>query len=423
MSNFEDGSYGSAKGIALIAKVLAGRCQMKYTRVAAGKGYIPEGETPKTMPEPAEYVMDAKIASISNPVDGECQVTIQINSADVDTGFYCTGLLLYAEDPDEGEIPYTYLVLENEPEWVRPKSSIVGKLATFDIIAAVGDVDTVVAAIDPEAIATVETVNHLIADHNSDPNAHGGIAGESCVLVRDIEIPKSGWKARTAGDEDAATDEYKVQIDIAIDEADETMFPTLALSLPSLLISGEAVVCPSIKAKDGFVRLWAKRTPTADMEGVIALLSAPHNGGAGAHIFRVPAQMWEETVGSDYSLQANIVVPRATVKASPMVAFDIASLAAAREAEICPTIQAFDGFVRLWAKSRPTEDLKGVLTLLFDNGVNPGNIPTASDSVLGGVKVQSGSGLTVDEEGNLSIDAATKDEVRDVYDRAGAQEE
>ena len=32
MAKYEDGSYGSAAGIALIAKVLAGRCAMKYTR-------------------------------------------------------------------------------------------------------------------------------------------------------------------------------------------------------------------------------------------------------------------------------------------------------------------------------------------------------------------------------------------------------
>ena len=38
MAKYEDGSYGSAAGIALIAKVLAGRCAMKYTRVAVGKG-------------------------------------------------------------------------------------------------------------------------------------------------------------------------------------------------------------------------------------------------------------------------------------------------------------------------------------------------------------------------------------------------
>lgn len=69
-------------------------------------------------------------------------------------------------------------MLENEPEWIRPASSIVGKLATIDLIAAVGDVDTVTAAIDPEAIATVAAVNDLLQRHNEDPEAHAGIHDE-----------------------------------------------------------------------------------------------------------------------------------------------------------------------------------------------------------------------------------------------------
>lgn len=192
MSKYEDGCYGSAAGIALIGKVLAGRCKMHYTRVAAGKGTIPDGETPKTMSDVAGYVMDAKIAAITNPVDGECQITVQINSADVETGFYCTGLLLYAEDPDEGEVPYTYLVLEGEPEWIRPASSIVGKLATFDIIAAVGDVDAVSAAIDPEAIASIAEVQQLVKEHNEDPEAHADIRAlvEKALGVARVVISK-----------------------------------------------------------------------------------------------------------------------------------------------------------------------------------------------------------------------------------------
>ena len=168
MAKFEDGCYGSLKGIALIAKVLAGRCKMHYTRVAVGKGVIPEDMTPKTMTEPAEYVMDAVISSVTSPVDGECQVSVQINSANVETGFYATGLLLYAEDPDEGEVPYTYLVLEGEPEWIRPASSIVGKLAFFDIIAAVGDIDKVSATIDPDALVTHEELELRIQEHNKE---------------------------------------------------------------------------------------------------------------------------------------------------------------------------------------------------------------------------------------------------------------
>ena len=163
MSTFEDGSYGSLTGIKLIGKVLAGRCQMRYTRAAVGSGQIPEGFTPKTMTGPAGYVMDAMIAAVSNPVDGECQVTVQIKSDNVETGFYATNIVLFAEDPDDGEVAYTYLSLENEPEWIRPASSIVGKLATFDLIAAVGDVDAVTAVIDPEAIASVKYVDQIAA--------------------------------------------------------------------------------------------------------------------------------------------------------------------------------------------------------------------------------------------------------------------
>ena len=171
---FEDGSYSNISVNTLIAKVLAGRCKMQYTRASVGKGKIAEGENPRTMQQPADYVMDAKISAITNPVDGECQVTVQINSADVERGFYVTGIVLYANDPDEGEIPYTYLVLENEPEWIRPSNTAVGKLATLELIAAVGEVNKVTAIINPDAIVTCEVVERLIDEAIEDCNSITG---------------------------------------------------------------------------------------------------------------------------------------------------------------------------------------------------------------------------------------------------------
>ena len=89
------------------------------------------------MTEPAGYVMDAKLSGVTNPVDGECQVTAQITSDDVTADFSATGVLLYAEDPDLGEVPYTYLVLEAAPEPIKGKTSTVGKIAIFELVAAV----------------------------------------------------------------------------------------------------------------------------------------------------------------------------------------------------------------------------------------------------------------------------------------------
>lgn len=274
MAIFEDGSYSSAPGIALIAKVLAGRCQMHYTRAAVGKGEIPEGESPKTMREPAEYVMDAKISAITNPVDGECQVTVQINSSDVEQGFYATGILLYAADPDEGEVPYTYLVLENGPEWIRPASSAVGKLATFDLIAAVGEVDRVTATIDPNSIVTRSVVEQLIA---------------GATVKREITIPTTGWDV---GAEESA--EGAMYLDIPQDDVTAEMTPNINILPAHTATAKECGMSTAVRTLDGAVRLYTEKAPKAEIVAVL-ILSQASSGPAGSGGS-------SGTVGGDYVL-------------------------------------------------------------------------------------------------------------------------
>lgn len=274
MAIFEDGSYSSAPGIALIAKVLAGRCQMHYTRAAVGKGEIPEGENPKTMREPAEYVMDAKISAITNPVDGECQVTVQINSSDVEQGFYATGILLYAADPDEGEVPYTYLVLENGPEWIRPASSAVGKLATFDLIAAVGEVDRVTATIDPNSIVTRSVVEQLIA---------------GATVKREITIPTTGWDV---GAEESA--EGAMYLDIPQDDVTAEMTPNISILPAHTATAKECGMSTAVRTLDGAVRLYTEKAPKAEIAAVLSLSQASSGpAGSGGS---------SGTVGGDYVL-------------------------------------------------------------------------------------------------------------------------
>ena len=271
MSKYEDGSYSSMAGIALIAKVLAGRCKMNYTRVAVGKGEIPEDMTPKTMTEPAEYVMDAKIAAVTNPVNGECQVTVQINSSDVEHGFYCTGVLLYAEDPDEGEVPYTYLVLENGPEWIRPSSSAVGKLATFDLIAAVGDVDKVTASIDPDSIMTYSVVRQLISEATADVT---------------VTVPKTGWK--NDGDTQG---EYALCCDIPIEGVTAKIIPNLTILPGGAEAADSCTFAHYCRTMDGGIRLYADRIPEYEFDVNVALLrciEGTPGGGSGGGDYVLP---------------------------------------------------------------------------------------------------------------------------------------
>lgn len=276
MSKFEDGSYQCLPGPALIAKVLAGRCKMNYTRAAVGQGIIPEDVSPKSLTEPPDYVMDAKIAAVTNPVDGECQVTVQIKSDDVETGFYAMGILLYAEDPDLGEVPYTYLKLEDGLEWIRPASSAVGKLATFDLIAAVGAVDAVSANIDPDAIATYAAVKQLIAD---------------ATAVLEITIPKDGWTDGTGhiGEGGEETEEpdmedgFGLRVDIPIKDVTEAMQPFLSVHPAHLETAKGCELSTTARTMDGALRLYAKSAPTADMTATLTLLCATSgaiSGGA-----------------------------------------------------------------------------------------------------------------------------------------------
>lgn len=278
---FEDGSYSCLKSAALIAKVLAGKCKMNYTRASVGKGTIPEGKNPKTMIEPADYVMEAKIAAVTNPVNGECQVTVQINSSDVEKGFFATGILLYAQDPDEGEIPYTYLMLENGPEWIRPSSSVVGKLATFDIIAAVGDLDTVTATIDSDTIVTKTVVEKMIAES---------------MVQRDIVIPATTWIEEIAeggGGGVCANVEQK-------DVTDE-MIPIVSIFRECMSIARNCGMSTTAETVNGGVKFYAEKAPEQDISASLLLLRA--SGGSGTYINNMASdeevqEMLNEVFGS-----------------------------------------------------------------------------------------------------------------------------
>lgn len=260
----------------------------------------------------------------------------------------------HAEDPDEGEVPYTYLVLENEPEWIRPASSIVGKLATIDLIAAVGDVDTVTAAIDPEAIATVAAVNDLLQRHNEDPEAHVGIImdavgsamkkleesgqimsedrvkelinesgdGGGAAIIKDITIPADGWDwQRESGDEETlGMDDFRCVVNVAVDDATEDVFPSVALHKAALEVAKRAGLCPTVQALAGVLRFWARNIPTEDMSATVALFApGGTTGGGSAYVLPVATanRLGGVKIGSGISVTADGTVTVSTSGITP----------------------------------------------------------------------------------------------------------
>ena len=150
----EDGNYLTEKGRALIAKHMASKSAIQFTRAAVGAGTIPEGKAPKDMTDLADWRADGLISDISTPVPGEAQLVFQVFSRDVQVGFLASEAAVWALDPDEGEILYTYIVLSNSPEWIRAANDPVQKFAEFTCINIVDAVAVDITMINPEAIAT-----------------------------------------------------------------------------------------------------------------------------------------------------------------------------------------------------------------------------------------------------------------------------
>lgn len=191
--SYNDGSYLTQKGNDLIAKLMASGEGLQFTRVSVGDGSIPSGSSPDSMTDLGHEVMDGMIASIANSNNGEVSIVAQVSSVGVETGFNATELGLWATDPDEGEILYTYLSLQEHPEWIRPDGDAVNKLATFTLVTIVSSVSIVTAIINPDAFATMaDLANYALIGHGHEISDIAGLQeilddyGDEIDLLSDL---------------------------------------------------------------------------------------------------------------------------------------------------------------------------------------------------------------------------------------------
>ena len=140
----------------------------------------------------------------------------------------------------------------------------------------------------------------------------------------------------------------------------------------------------------------------------------------------IPAEGWtwqedDEEYMDEFSMFCDAICEEAKAEHFPSVALDKTSLETAKEAGLCPTIQALDGKLRFWARNHASEDMTGTVALISpgtSGGEGGGTyiLPVASATTLGGVKIQANSGLQIDGQGNLSINDATRQETEEMYD-------
>ena len=143
-----EGTVITKKGIKLLAKILAGEGNLNITRTAVGTGKMLNGYDAESMTELVEYKMDAVIAGCV--ANGEvAEITIQLSSDGIQTGFLISEVGVFAEDPDEGEILYAYVDMGADPQYMYQEGGQAVKFIEIVLEIVIAEGTRITAYINP----------------------------------------------------------------------------------------------------------------------------------------------------------------------------------------------------------------------------------------------------------------------------------
>lgn len=149
------GTIVTKKGFQLLAKLAAAEEVLVFSRAAVGTGKIPNGKSPEDMEDLVKYHTDGSISSVS-AAGNKATVIFQVSSLGVAQAFTITEAGLFATDPDEGEILYSYLDMSDAPQRIYEEGSEIAKFFEATMAVIIGSAEKVSAYIDTSSLVTQE---------------------------------------------------------------------------------------------------------------------------------------------------------------------------------------------------------------------------------------------------------------------------
>lgn len=419
----------TTNGRAVMAACMALEAPLKIVRVAFGSGKIDKDTNLADVHELVHYISDGAVAERRHE-DDRLYLTVQYATnahQDVKKTFMLSEFIVYTEDPETGE--ETDLLYGTLGDYRQPvpayNPAFPPSVFNFPLELIISDEIQVSVSAPAGLVTYVELIKLL----------NSRAAGAAKV---DITIPVSGWAEDT--DTNGA---YAYCRDIASTSITEDMIPQLTVHPASLSDAIDCLLCPTSRTLPGLLRVYAKSIPKADISASLTLLdTVPQRGGlassaAAARLdIEIPTTGWEENDGVDgpYAFRTDIQNMAVESALIPILTITPEDIEAAGNCGLSPYSRTLSGALRVYADRAPDRPIHASLALLgvtqSITGSIPGEggeayaLPVASATRLGGVRVKEGSGLTVDDVGNLAIDAATDKEVDDMFsgsDDAGGQ--
>lgn len=221
------------------------------------------------------------------------------------------------------------------------------------------------AAASKEAAASSEVNSKFYSEAAKEvvtQNAKGYGGGYSRTFT--LTAPQAGWTAL-----ETPIGIYRYYADVALAECTAKWNAFAAVLPESAMTAFVARVANVIETRDGSVRLYAVNAPDGDVKFTLSVFAV----GSRTYSLTVPASGWaraENAVGAN-QWQCNLTLEDSSAEKVPM---GMAALENATEALSIPGLSAvmetFDGFIRVYAKNRPTVDINIVVVLLAKNEVN-----------------------------------------------------
>ncbi|MBQ9347320.1 MAG: hypothetical protein IJT94_08295 [Oscillibacter sp.] len=226
---------------------------LKLTRVAVGKGLIPEGRDLADQHELVDYVADGAIGDRRHE-NNRMMLSVQYSNKGHSTVpmFYLREFMVYAKNPDTGE--ETDLIYGTLGDYAQP------------VPPYVQDMSPAVFNLPLTIILSDEIEVHI--------SAPAGLVtyAELAELVRqvDITIPKTGWVL-----DQNAQGLYPFYRDIPVEYVSARMIPTLTTHPESDTVVRNCGFSPRVQTMVNAIRVYARKIPTGDIKASLLLLANP----------------------------------------------------------------------------------------------------------------------------------------------------
>lgn len=152
----------TAKGQALLSKVIAGTTKLAFTKIAISENTL-SGDLAK-LTGIGTIKQSNKVASVVQQNGANVKVSTSFSNETLGSGYYIRNIGLYATDPNDGEILYSISVADESAataDWMPPYNGIGVSSLLVDLVTAVSNAANVNVTVDPSAGATVAQITNL----------------------------------------------------------------------------------------------------------------------------------------------------------------------------------------------------------------------------------------------------------------------